>query len=727
MIRKPSNRRTSAARRLTAARLAVLLAAATVALFLAQVPWRAPLTLVWADEGTYLAMAESLSQDFDLWFNEDDAARLQDAESGRSTVILQRTPAGISYSKPVLFALLAAPFFALADAWGLVLLNALALALAVALAAAYLRRVAPGGQAALILVTFLGASVLLPYVFWRMSDILQASLSLAGLVLVFASGRGRTPEFANHLDRWLVWRGAPWLGAALLGLVASQRLSNVLLAMLPAAAALLERRWRRALGMGMAALAPFFVVAALGQALTGTSNPYRAERTTFSARSGYPSGAGASEVGKQFVERAATHRTGLKPQLGGRRTALATLYFFVGRHTGLLFYFPAALALGLAALRGTDRNGLLLLAGFAGSTAFYLIWMPWNYFGGETFLGNRYLLAAYPALLLAPKRLPGARLLAASWLLALLAQSSALTSVVRYHEFDRSSQSHARSGVFRLLPYESTAQGLSGRRDKYWSQHFVRFVDPFSTVKKNHFELRAGDPPAELMTADWRPPGKIRLLVTTDAPRATLRFTDYGGGQLFALGIARGPRSVRVDLEPSTSWRQHQFWWIADVAYHIRSFRLQLFTPNGEPASARLRYLGDPVANEGSFGYRRLDFRLHGAARAGATSTLEIQLLNTSEMIWQAGNVMPVRLRLSFFTQRKGGAPVFTSEPFKLPNDIYPGKELRLEVPLTWPEVAGQYRLEGDLELYRVGTFASRLGRPLVSRWLTVEPAIDEP
>jgi len=229
------------------------------------------------------------------------------------------------------------------------------------------------------------------------------------------------------------------------------------------------------------------------------------------------------------------------------------------------------------------------------------------------------------------------------------------------------------------------------------------------------------------MTADWRPPGKIRLLVTTDAPRATLRFTDHGGEQLFALGIARGPRSVRVDLEPSASWRQHQFWWIADVAYYIRSFRLQLFTPNGEPASARLRYLGDPVANEGSFGYRRLDFRLHGAAKAGATSTLEVQLLNTSEMIWQAGNVMPVRLRLSFFTQRKGGAPVFTSEPFRLPKDIYPGEELRLEVPLTWPEVAGQYRLEGDLELYRVGTFASRLGRPLVSRWLTVEPGIDEP
>jgi hypothetical protein len=81
-------------------------------------------------------------------------------------------------------------------------------------------------------------------------------------------------------------------------------------------------------------------------------------------------------------------------------------------------FLPAALFFAAQALRRRSPAGLAALAGFAALALFYLVWMPANFFGGETFLGNRYILAAYPCLLVGLSRLPSRRVLLAIWLLA---------------------------------------------------------------------------------------------------------------------------------------------------------------------------------------------------------------------------------------------------------------------------------------------------------------------
>jgi len=188
-------------------RLAALIVAVLALLF-----WiagqRTPVEWVWADEGTYLAMAESVALDFDLRFDERDLARIEQQRDGRTHVILQRAPDGrIAYSKPLVFAFAAAPFYALAGARGLVLLNLLALSGALALALAHLRALArrddaPELDAEWTLATWLLASALLPYLFWRMPDLLGSALCLAGLSLALAPGRG--------LERGMLgWRAAP--------------------------------------------------------------------------------------------------------------------------------------------------------------------------------------------------------------------------------------------------------------------------------------------------------------------------------------------------------------------------------------------------------------------------------------------------------------------------------------------------------------------------------------
>ncbi|KAB2959502.1 MAG: hypothetical protein F9K18_11560, partial [Thermoanaerobaculia bacterium] len=154
-----------------------LLAAAAAAVLGAIHAHRLPLAELRGDEATYVAMASSLARDGDLDFEAADARWAR--ERGGAALILERTGRGVSYSKPVLFPLLAAPFLALAGEAGLILFNALALGLALLLARALLARVAPAGRATEALLTFAFASALVPYVVWRMAETLQVALAIA--------------------------------------------------------------------------------------------------------------------------------------------------------------------------------------------------------------------------------------------------------------------------------------------------------------------------------------------------------------------------------------------------------------------------------------------------------------------------------------------------------------------------------------------------------------------
>ena len=122
---------------------------------------------------------------------------------------------------------------------------------------------------------------------------------------------------------------------------------------------------------------------------------------------------------------------GLRPDWQPTTSTYAALYFFVGRHSGLLLYFPAGLVLLGAALRRPDRVTWAALAGFGGLVVFYLVWWPTNYFGGETFVGNRYLLPAYPCLIFALTRLPSRRALFAAWAMGSTSPISPSHSMLR--------------------------------------------------------------------------------------------------------------------------------------------------------------------------------------------------------------------------------------------------------------------------------------------------------
>lgn len=682
------------------------------------------------DEGTYVAMAASLARDLDLAFSGPDRTWAESHEGGPVALILERTGKGLAYSKPVLYPLLAAPFVGLFGEWGAVVLNLGVMLLALALGRAFLSRLGERGAARDTLLTFAAASIVVPYVAWRMTEALQVALALAGLVLALPNRAARTADdaempAAGWAERQLARPWSDLAGGALLGLLISLREPNALVAVVPVVAALMVRDGRRAARTAAAIAVAYAAALALTWALTGAANPYKAPRATFNAETGYPVGARSAAARARFEQPAelATSSLELAPLFDGGKTAYATLYFFAGRHTGLVAFLPAALFFAALALRRRSPAGLAALAGFAALALFYLVWMPANFFGGETFLGNRYILAAYPCLLVALSRLPSRRVLLAIWLLAGWTGISALVSQWRFGALDVTSQAHAHAGIFRLLPYESTASNLDGRRDRYWAGDFVRFVDPFATSGSFSFTLSSAQPAAELEIATRFPQEPIHLIAVADAAPATLVISDWRGARRYPLAsFAPGEAGGQIVHGAAAPWRRHRFWWSAEERYGVRLLRLSLDAPGLPPggrASVRVRYLGRHAPPSAGFAREVAAVALPATVEAGSRTTVALRVRNTGAWTWRSDAVLPVQIGARLDPVDAGGGP--STEPrFALPGPIAPGELFETAVELAWPKAPGRYRVRLDLVAEDLAWFADRVGEPLAEAHVEV-------
>ncbi len=708
--------------------LALALAAgAHVALLAA----RQTATTVSGDEGTFLAMAESLAKDGDLEFGVEDRARVEaHPPGGRRAVILQRVGSKIAYSKPAVYPLLGALPFGIAGQAGLVALNVMALAAALWLAAVYLGRSEPDlDRVRWVLVTFAGTSVILSYVVWTMSDSLQASLVVAGLVLCLASERGprRSGSGGSQpaaIHRFLDSSWAPVAGVFFLACAAGMRYPNVLIGVLPVTVLAARRRFARAAITAAALGAALFLVVLANQRLEGAPIPHKALRATFNPAIGYPVGEGAEDALAHFEAGQATERMGLVPQLEPRVSAYAALYFLIGRHTGVLIYFPVAFLLLWAALRKPDAVGWILLLGAAGLIFFHLVWMPRNYFGGATFVGNRYFLTTYALLLLAPRSLPSRRAMAVAWSVAAVVFVSAIASASRNRGLEEPSQSHAYAGVFRLLPYESTAPALDGRRDRYWSDELVRFVDPHARVEEHGFRLRSDASPTELVVASGRTDRTLRFLVQADHPDATLVVRDWLRLEHFPLTPdGQGGSWAFVEAKASPPLRRHPYWWDLSTSLEAWVARLSLETADGTEAGAEIRYFGPYRLARKFYAGEAVEMALPRRGKAGRRQRIPIRLRNAGWRHWASRDSVPIHLGYRLWPLPRDE----TRKPFRGPitplERVEPGGVAELEMAVRWPRRVGRYEMTVDLVIGGHRWFEEWTGIPLArSTVRLVEP-----
>jgi hypothetical protein len=675
---------------------------------------RPPSRHLWGDEGTFVAMTASLVRDGDLVFAEPDLHWALTRQPGPPvTLILQQTQRGITYSKPVLYPLLSAPFYAVGGESGLVVLNLVALVLALMLAWRFLRRQGPSRGAFWTLATFVCCSVLLGYVGWKMSDLLQAALTLAGLVLVLG-GRRRTTVYGSQR--------AAILGALLLGAAVSMRFTAAALVAAACVAILLDGRLKRAALVAVVAVLAFVAASETTRTLLGTTNPYKAQRSSFNQSTGYPAGTESEVARQRFTSRPATQSATWRPRLDSRRTAYSTLYFFVGRHTGLLFYFPVALVLLIHILRQPERQSLALLAGVAAVVVFYLVWMPDNYYGGSTFLGNRYFLGVFPALLVASRRLPSTRSLTAAWVLALYAWGSAVASAAAVRDVDPTSQSHAHAGVFRLLPYESTARRIDGLVDRFWAEDFVRFLDPYSRPASWSFRLHSERPATEIMIAtDW-PGDKLLFAVSPKPANAILVVSDSRREMRFTL--PQEPPAPRGLIEVSTSpaWRHHPFWWRVGRLYRARVLRFELQSLNGEPVVAEVRYVGRgrllaPLSAQ------LLAPDLPLAGMAGDTTPLLVQLRNTGRRPWLNQSTLPIRLGYRILRPHSG--ELVSRGRQSLPTKVRPNGTIEIPLEIQWPSEPNDYEIQLELQRQQASLLGEHGRLLLASGGVRVQKAVN--
>lgn len=712
---------------------ALLAVVAVVALGVLRQGWQR----LGGDEPTYLAMAASLAAEGDLTFGTPDLARLEESEvEGAGTLILQRAGDRVAYSKPALYPLLAAPLYLLLGAAALPVTNALLLAAALFLGWAWVRRSNGAEAAAWATVTFAGSGVLLCYVGWLMGDALQAALALAGLALSLGAERPLQGAGAAATPaRWFDHPAAPVLGGLALGLLVSLRYPNALLALAPPLVLVLRGRWGKAARVAAATLVALALALAANLALTGAATPYRAERATFDAASGYPV-AGAEEVLEQFETRRATHSLALSQRFSPAASAYSALYFVVGRHTGLLAYLPAALIFGWAALRRRDLVSWTLVAAASGLALFYLAWLPYNYFGGAAFLGNRYFLAAYPALLLAPLRPPGAKLQAAVWGIALVSFASAWLSIsdARFALAESGeagvpdSQSHATSGLFRMLPFESTASSLDGPSDRFWSSEFLRFADRRSKVREHGFELDSRRGPAELMVATPRQHGVLRFVAQANVPLAELVIDDWRRRHVVELPTGHdGAARALVELEVTPAWRRHPFKWQPGESWRAHVLRFGLRTPDGLPARAEVRYLGPYRVAPRFFSSETLELDLPATAPAGERSYHRVKLRNAGRRAWASRDDVPVHLTYRLTPLPEGPREPIVGPMTRFVEPLPHAWERDMALEVVWPRRPGRYRMVVDLLLGGTVWFETITGKPVAVREIVVEPPAGAP
>jgi hypothetical protein len=545
------------------------------------------------DEATYLMQAQSLAWDFDLRYSRADYDRFVEQWGVKPDgLILQSADGGrtLTYSKPASYAAWIAPFLRLSPTRGASIANALLLALAAVAAASTLsRRLGPA--APLWVAAWIFASVAFAYVFWVHSDLFLMCLTAIALSLAYGAPREAEPpeSTAQAALRWLAV-------GALLGLVFMSRPFYGTL-LLPAALAV--PRSRRIPGIAALIVGTTLIVLASGLANLSDADaltPYSGHRQSFDSKTGFPevdlpAGAWAGQIAQR-----GDHTWRAQVSFDRTQTAWNVLYFFVGRHVGILPYF-LPLLLGLAAFRRGEGRGLLILGALAAAFCFLLI-RPFNFYGGGGAMANRYFLPLYPAFWFAAGR-PPAR---ASWavLVTLLAAPFLLPLWMHSEHYllaPEGGYSYVSHTAQRILPFETTLSHLkpASQEDFVHNALWIKLLTPSLKPKKEGDTVTAiemnDSGGGQLLVGSPAPLEGVELDVLPPLPT---RLDIYGAERVAALPLPGGVAGNLLHFAHPRA--THRMWW-ADDPYYL--YQLRLAAPKGKGFTFTLHPKSTPPGSAG--------------------------------------------------------------------------------------------------------------------------------
>ncbi len=581
-----------------------------------------------ADEAAYYGMAMSLAHDGDLVFGPRDVDRffLELPYQPVNNLILMSADGWhtVTYGKPYVYSLLAAPFARLfGGAHGLLCCNTLLLLAMIWMGAGYLRRHNDDGLAVLYSTGFFVLSVGFVYVYWLQPEVFNMAAVTA--CLFFGLPRDGEGEGLPRPRRVLL--GAVVSGAAL-ALAIYNKPMLALLGVAPLWTWARERRWRPALAWVGGATACLALVAGGAQALTGTPTAYLGvQRGGFTlcapgtmpvlptpvdvTPAATPGASQASRAATATAARAvpsppapgapAVAATPGATDAGGSAAAVAAsptgnsyswlfrvpdtspsefadnvLYFLLGRHTGLLLYMPFAALSVLLFLLHARRSGVrwLLLGSTTAIALFFLLLIAWNWQGGGGFVGNRYFVNVYPAFLFLVTRIRPRLLVPAGYAIAGVFLSPLLLSPFGLPGSEPTLQMHVRGIPYRWFPLELTLRNVPGYQRVPLDD--VRLIGRKDVVLPQGGEVWvAAATPVELYLLADHPLGRLAFAVTSPSPGNRIGAAMGSWHESFELGVGE---SRRIEVPPQQPTRR---WTIKTGTLY--AYRLTIETSTGRP------------------------------------------------------------------------------------------------------------------------------------------------
>jgi hypothetical protein len=570
-----------------------------------------------SDEATYYMMGHSLAQDGDLAYRRDDLERVwKEFPAGPTGVFLKRgraldlkrvagwLPAHIDsipdpdagrlyYGKSFIYPLVAAPFVRAFGTNGFLVLHAALLGLTVFAAFLFVNARSSAPVALAVAGGYVLGSVASVYFVWITPELFNLALVVLAYFCWTFKEVSRFVALPRGL-RWLTGGASDSVAMILLGIVTFSKPSNVLLAGPPLLWMAWNGRWRRAVTGGL-----FFALVvggffALNMAITGEWNFQGGERVTCYA--GFPfqrPGMDLSACMDRRTDRVLTEVIFNWPVFW-KILGANLVYFFVGRHSGLVpYFFPAVFAMmGFLAARRRRQpwQWLVLLAGCA-EILLLVVWIPYNYFGGGGVVGNRYFMNTYGIFLfLLP---PVASLVTAllPWIVGALFTAQ-LTLNPFYSSFNPAS--HTKQGIVRLLPVELTLVN-----DLPINTSISRVRVPFG--EKERFQIYFLDDNAYGREGNnfWvKGRSKAEFLVKSARPLRALLLTLSGvlvpdeivvRGPRFNQTLTLGPDQARSVLIPLGDGFPYQGTRVWVISVSSREGFVPMFH---DPESQDHRYLG---------------------------------------------------------------------------------------------------------------------------------------
>jgi hypothetical protein len=524
-----------------------------------------------SDEATYYMMGHSLAADRDLTYRKEDLARVwREFPSGPSGLFLKKGRSGpfhiemsvkppflhvvgrpdpdgsrLYYGKSYLYPLVAAPFVRLFGTNGFLVLHALLLSAGLLAGYLFIAARSPSTVAVLIASAYFLASVAPGYFVWITPELFNLVLVLLAY-FCWLYKEVAPPQ----LPRGLRWLHGPWSDAAaltLLGLAAFSKPPNLLFAVPVLAWMAWRRRWRwvAALGLGLGLLVASLF--AINLAITGELNYQGGERNTFYNAFPFLNPTAGFDVGMDRATNTVLTDIVFDPQVFWSRLGWNLVYFFVGRHSGLVpYFFPCVFALACFLWPGARRERWQWLVFAVGVVQILVlvIWIPYNYFGGAGVLGNRYFMNTYGIFLFLLPPIGSTAAALVPW-----AVGSLFTAPILLNSFSASFSpaDHAKHGPLRLLPIEMTlindlpintkvdrVRALFGQGPRFQ----IYFLDDNAYPRDGDAFWLKGNSSAD-------------LIFKTPEPVSQLKLTLAAGPFPSEVTIAAGTRRVTASLKPN--------------------------------------------------------------------------------------------------------------------------------------------------------------------------------